>query len=207
MNKTPSHSLHGAVVNIVPELKAGQKGVLSLKPIIFVFGPSGVGKSYLSKELEKNRFLYKAIDTDRRERTFKANGFPEEWDEDYRNAYFPRMVGILRNLLGDEHAGAIVSFPTLYVFTPEELAEAAQIGVTPLVLWGKYENCVRAAKNRIEKKGKKFNLPRYEKLNRRTFHAYVYPEYDAFRVEAFQEDGLRYPDEEWLAQIMGRTAR
>jgi len=115
-------------------------------------------------------------------------------------------VGVLRDRLDDEHAGAVVSFPTVHVFTPEELVEAAQLGVTPVVLWGKQEDCVRAAEKRIRKKGMTFNLPRYEQLNGPAFRAYGRPEYDAFRVEAFREGGSRYPDEEWLARIMERTA-
>jgi GTPase SAR1 family protein len=177
-----------------------------VEPIIFVFGPSGVGKSYLSEKLQKNKFLYVHIDTDRRQRTFAANGFSSEWDEDYHKVDFAHFAGALRDRLDDEHAGAIVSFPTVHVFTPEKLVEAAQLGVTPLVLWGKYEDCVRAAEKRIKSKGKNFNLPRYEKRNKPAFRAYGCPEYDAFRVEAFREDGSRHPDEEWLARIMKRTA-
>jgi GTPase SAR1 family protein len=177
-----------------------------MKPIIFVFGPSGVGKSYLSKKLAENKFLYMHIDTDRRERTFAANGFSSEWDGDYHKVDLAHLVGVLRDRLDDEHAGAIVSFPTVHVFTSEKLVEVAQLGVTPLVLWGKYEDCVGAAEKRIKKKGKKFNLLRYEKRNEPAFRVYGCPEYDAFRVKAFREDGSRYTDEEWLARIMGRTA-
>jgi adenylate kinase family enzyme len=40
--------------------------VKRMKPIILVLGPSGVGKSYLSKMLQKKTFLYVHIDTDSR---------------------------------------------------------------------------------------------------------------------------------------------
>ena len=179
---------------------------LCMKPIIFVLGPSGVGKSYLSKKLEENRFLYVHIDTDRRNKTFAANGFPSEWDNDFHKVDPAHLVDELRDRLDNEHAGAVVSFPTVYVFTSEKLVEAAQFGATPVVLWGKQEYCIRAAEKRIEKKGGKFNLPRYERLNGPTFRAYGRPEYDAFRVEAFQEDGSRYPNENWLPLIMDRTS-
>ncbi len=177
-----------------------------VKPIIFVLGPSGVGKSYLSEKLEKNKFLYVHIDTDRGERTFAANGFPSEWDNDFHKVDPAHLVGVLRDRLDNKQAGAIVSFPTVHVFTPEKLVEAAQLGVTPVVLWGKQEDCVRAAEKRIKKKGKTFNLSRYEQQNGPAFRAYGRPEYDAFKVEAFREGGSRYPDEEWLARIMERTA-
>ncbi|MCL4299528.1 MAG: AAA family ATPase [Anaerolineae bacterium] len=177
-----------------------------MKPIIFLLGPSGIGKSHLSKMLAKNKFLYVHIDTDSIKRTFAANGFPSEWDDDFYKVNLAHFVSELRDRLDNEHAGVVVSFPTVHVFTPEKLVEAAQLRVTPVVLWGKQEHCIRAAEKRIEKKGGKFNLPRYERLNGPTFRAYGRPEYDAFRVEAFHEDGSRYPDEKWLTLIMERTA-
>jgi len=175
-----------------------------VKPIIFIFGPSGVGKSYLSKMLQKKMFLYVHIDTDSENKSFAANGFPSEWDEDYHKVDPTHLVGILLARLHNEHAGAIISFPTVHVFTHEKLVAAARIGVTPLVLWGKHEDCVRAAQDRIKKKGLKFNSCRYERLNEPAFRAYVCPEYDAFRIEVFQQDGSRYPDEALLARIMER---
>jgi hypothetical protein len=179
-------------------------GVEHLKPIIFLLGPSGIGKSYLSEMLVKNKFLYVHLDTDSRKRTFAANGFPSEWDDNFLKVNLAHLVVELRDRLDNEHTGAIVSFPTIYVFTPEKLVEAVQLGVTPVVLSGKQEDCIRAAKKRIEKKGRQFNLPRYLRLNVPTFLAYGRPEYAAFRVGAFQEDGSRYPNEKWLTRIMER---
>lgn len=175
-----------------------------MKPIIFLLGPSGIGKSYLSKMLAENNYLYVHIDTDSRKRTFAANGFPPEWDRDFHKVNLALLVGELRDRLNNEHAGAVVSFPTVHVFSPKMLLEASLLGVTPMVLWGKKEYCIRAAEQRIKNKGRKFDLPRYERLNEPTFLAYVRPEYNAFRVEAFQEDGSRYPKVKWLKRIMER---
>lgn len=177
-----------------------------MKPIIFVLGPSGVGKTYLSEMLAKNKFLYVHIDTDKKERTFAANGFPSEWDDDFHKVDPVHLVGVLRNRLGDMHAGAVVSFPTTCVFTSEKLVEAEQHGVTPTLLWGEQKDCIRAAEERIRKKGMPFDLPRYIRRNEPTFRAYGSPEYGTFKVKAFREDGSRYPDEEWLARILRRTA-
>ena len=177
-----------------------------MKPIIFVLGPSGVGKSCLSKKLAKSKFLHVKIDTDRKTRTFEENGFPSEWDDDFHKVKPAHLVSVLRNRLDNKHAGAVISFPTVHVFTPEKLVEAAQLGVTPVVLWGKQEDCIQAAEKRIKKKGMPFNSPRYKRLNEPTFQAYGRPEYDAFRVEAFREDRSRYTVEELLAQIIKRTA-
>lgn len=176
-----------------------------IRPILLILGPSGVGKSCLSEKLSKKEFVYIHIDTDKKSRTFAANGFPSEWDHDFHKIDLEHLVRVLGNRLGDKHAGAIISFPTVFVFTSDELVEAVQFGVIPVLLWGKKEHCIRAAKDRIEKKGLRFDLPRYERLNEPTFRAYSRPEYNAFRLEAFHEDGNRYPDEQYLvARVMQR---
>ena len=176
-------------------------------PIIFVLGPSGVGKSYLSEGLEQDySFMRLPIDTDDKKKSFEANGFPSEWDKDVHKVDPAHLVSVVRGRLAVEHAGAVISFPTVHVFTPEKLVEAAQLGVTPVVLWGKQEDCVRAAEKRIKKKGMTFNLTRYMRLNGPTFEAYALPEYADFRVEAFRPGGDRWPRGEWLAAIMSRAA-
>lgn len=177
----------------------------SVKPVILIFGPSGVGKSFLSSLLLKQKFLCVYIDTDSSRRTFAANGFSSDWDNDFHNVNFGHLVRELRKRLENGHTGAVVSFPTLYLFTAENLVEAAQLGATPVVLWGKQVDCKLAAERRINKKGGSFNLARYERLNAPTFQAYHRPEYSAFRVEAFREDGSRFRDETLLKQIVDRT--
>jgi hypothetical protein len=128
-----------------------------VKPILFIIGPSGVGKSHVSKGLQKRGFLHVHIDTDRATRSFAANGFPKEWDDDFQKVNVGHLVAVLRDRVNNEHAGAVVSFPTVYVFTPEILGEASKLGVTPLLLWGTREHCMKAAEARIQRKGISFN--------------------------------------------------
>jgi hypothetical protein len=177
-----------------------------VKPILFVFGPSGVGKSHLSKKMASDGFLYVHIDTDSSKRSFAANGFPAEWDADFSSVKLPNLVAVLQDRLKKEHAGAVVSFPTTHLFTPEMLAEALRLGATPLLLWGTREHCVKAAQERIRKKGYPFNASRYQRLNGPAFAAYSSSEYAPFRVDAFRDDGSRFSEDEWVAGIMGRPA-
>jgi hypothetical protein len=181
-----------------------QTNGIHVTPILFIIGPSGVGKSHVSKQLEKSGFLYVHIDTDRPTRNFAAKGFSSEWDDDFRNVTIAHLVAVLRTPL--EGAGTVVSFPTVDVFTPEMLAQASELGATPIVLWGTKEHCIKAAEERIRKKGVPFDRGRYERLNDPTFLAYGGREYDAFRIEAFREDGSRFPDDQLVANIMRRTA-
>ncbi len=157
---------------------------------------------------QEHLFRYLRIDTDGGGRhTFAANGFPPEWDSDPQGIDFARFVDELhRHNDSARSAGAVVSLPTTYRLTPEQLEKASQYGVTPIVLWGTEEHCIRATTKRIKGKGGTFNLPRYRARNGPTFEAYGRPEYAAFRVEAFRPDGSRWPQEEWLRQVLARTA-
>ena len=130
---------------------------------MLILGPSGVGKSHVSNELEKSGFLFVHIDTDRPTRSFAANGFPSEWDEDFQRVTIAHLVAVLRAPLDNKRAGTVVSFPTVDVFTPEMLDQASELGATPILLWGTKEHCIKAAEERIRKKGKSFNRGRYER--------------------------------------------
>ena len=182
-----------------------------VKPVILIFGPSGVGKSWLLEGLEgleKTSFLCVHIDTDRPSGKFAANGFPADWDDDFNKVDFAHIVPVLRSRLAGSQSGAAMSFPTTYLFTAERLTEAARLGATPLVLWGAREHCVKAAEERIKKKKTRlvFDPVRYARQNDPTFVAYGLPDYDRFRVDAFSHDGSRYPWEEWVARLMKRIA-
>ena len=177
-----------------------------MKSILFVFGPSGVGKSHLSKKLASDGFLYVHIDTDSSKRSFAANRFPAEWDADFSSVKLSNLVVVLQDRLEKEHVGAVVSFPTAHLFTPEMLAEALRLGATPLLLWDTRDHCVKAAQERIRMKGYSFNASRYRRLNEPAFAAYSSSEYDPFRVYAFRDDGSRFSEDEWVEGIMRRTA-
>src|SRR5688572_28142214 len=87
-----------------------------VKPILFIFGPSAVGKSCLSEHLEKSGFLFEHFDTDKESRSFAARGFPGEWDHDFQNVNFSHLVALLRNRITKGHTGAVASFPTTSIF-------------------------------------------------------------------------------------------
>jgi len=174
-----------------------------MKPIIFIFGPSGVGKSYLFSLIKKQKFMGVHIDTDDIKRAFTSYGYPSEWDDDFTKVNFNVFMNKLQERLEIKHDGAVVSFPTTYRFTEEKLKFLRQLGVVPILLWGSEENCKQSAEKRINKKGMQFNLSRYDQKNLQTFQLYSRPEYDIFKLEAFQVDDSRLSDEELKKQIAG----
>jgi hypothetical protein len=179
-----------------------------VEPIIFILGPSGVGKSYVSKALEEDySFLHLDID---KKCGFNANGFPAEWDEDSCKINFANLATVVRSRLAvEQHAAAVLSFPTVHVFSPQQLEDASRVGISTVVLWGTEERCSEVRRGRQMKRIGRFNskdLERYQRKNRTTFETYARPEYADLRVAAFQPDGSRWPREHILALILGRLA-
>jgi hypothetical protein len=183
-----------------------QTGSLALKPIIFVLGLSGVGKTYTAKVLSKDYSLL-LIDIDRKGGGFTKAGFPTEWDNDISRVDFALLAAGVRGCLGDQHQGAVLSFPTTYRFRREQLSVASTHGVAVVVLWGALEHCWDVRRERQKKnKGTTPDHADYLRKNRPTFEMYEGVEYEEFKVEAFQPDGSPQSRETLLALVLARLA-
>jgi adenylate kinase family enzyme len=177
-----------------------------LKPIIFVLGLSGVGKTDTAEGLSKIGSLLH-IDIDRRGGGFAKAGFPSEWDRDIARVDFDCLTTGIRARLNDRHQGAVLSFPTTYRFTREQLGVTSTHRVGIIVLWGAMEHCYDVRRKRQqEDKGTTPGRSDYPRKNGPTFDVYKAEEYDEFRVEAFQPDGSRPPRETVLRHILTRLA-
>lgn len=173
--------------------------------IVFVLGPSGVGKSCVSEGLVED-YLFLHFDIDRNH-GFKANGFPAGWDEDLGKVDFAHLAAAVHGRLAiEQRAAAVLSFPTVHVFSLEQLEAASRSGITTVVLWGTKERCIEARRIRSRKNRVRFVLDRYERKNRRTFETYGQSEYASLRVEAFHPDGSRWPREHILGLITERMS-
>ena len=178
-----------------------------MKPIVFVMGLSGVGKTYTAKAISRE-FSLQHIDIDRTGGGFAKAGFPREWDGDVARVDFTVLGVGVRSHLGDQDQGAVLSFPTTYRFTSEQLGVALTHGVGVILLWGALECCWDVRRKRQEKnKGTTPSRKRYDRKNEPTFEMYRRVEYDKFRVDALLADGSRPSAEELLALVLERLAK
>jgi len=136
---------------------------------------------------------------------FKRVGLPREWDADFDRVDFPALAIHVRFGLKDGDRGAILSFPTTYRFTREQLDIAAAWGIPVVILWGPFDCCAKIRRERQEASGKGTpSARRYERLNKPTFEMYSRGEYEHFRVDTFDANCLRRPYEAVLADIAAR---
>jgi hypothetical protein len=142
-----------------------------------------------------------------RSNPFKHVGLPNEWDADIERVDFAAFADHVRSGIKDEDRGAILSFPTTYRFTREQLDIAAARGISVVILWGPFECCAKARRERQEARGKGTpSASRYERLNKPTFDMYSRGEYERFRVETLDANCSRRPYETVLADIAARIA-
>ena len=183
-----------------------------MSPILFVLGPSGSGKSEISKAFQEcYSFLHVDIDQDRDSKHgFELNNFPAQWDRDVSLIDFTQFaLEIQHRVTQQTAAGSVISVPTIHVFSSDQLAIASRAGVWTVILWGTEQQCIQARRTRSKKNKKRFNekdVERYLRRNRRTFETYSRSEYDQYRIVVFHSDGgPHWSVEHNLANIIQRT--
>ena len=161
-----------------------------MKPIIFIIGLSGVGKTCTANVLSMEYSL-RNIDIDCKD-GFARAGFPPEWDHDFNNVDFSILTNTTHGLLDDFHQGAVLSFPTTCRFNKEQLSVALANGIGTIILWGELEQCwnVRCKRQKMNK-GTVPPKSHYLRKNEPTFKMYQSPEYDELKVNAFLPNGFR----------------
>ena len=181
-----------------------------MHPILLVLGPSGVGKSEISKNIQNAySFLHVDIDQDRDSKHgFELNDFPAQWDRDVTLIDFMQLAEeIQRRVTQQSRTGAIISVPTIHVFSAQQLDTACSSGLSPVVLWGTEQQCIQARRTRSKRNRKRFNekdVERYQRKNKRTFETYSRSEYDQYRIVVFSPDGPHWPLEHNVGAIMHR---
>jgi hypothetical protein len=178
---------------------------MSLKPIIFVLGLSGVGKDYACRVLKEDcSFLHRDLD---RNRAFERAGLPPGWDMNISLVDFCVLAAGIRCGLGDDHQGAVLSFPTTYRFDREQLNVGSHEGVGAVLLWGPLELCWKVrCKRQYARRGTAPNYDDYLNKNLPTFQMYKCSDYDVFRVANFEVDESRPSRDALLARMLDSLA-
>jgi hypothetical protein len=169
--------------------------------LLFLVGPSGVGKSTIAEPLCSELALYH-VDIDRH--PVKAHGIRDEWQEFRARKNAEPLANALRAIASREgRTGVLVSLPSnkKRLLHPGHVDAARDAGITVIVLWGAEEVCKRARKARDVKSGLQWDETTYDARNRRPFEVYGSPEYDDIRIDVFEEHGRHRPREETLAAI------
>jgi hypothetical protein len=166
--------------------------------IIFLLGPSGVGKSHVTTLLMKQiPFLFMDIDI---HHPFSHYGLRNEWNTFATKLDpLPLAAALRARIKAADATRALLSFPSRRVLTRKHIDAAAAVGIHSVLLWGPIHLCKKAALQRND--GRVTSDTRYDDANKFAFETYRSPEFDPIRIEMFRADGSRWPDEDLLNNI------
>ena len=165
-------------------------------PILFVLGPSGAGKTTLGQWLAEDlHFLWIEIDQWMTDGIDRANLRPE-WNEFWDRCQNGAIASTLRaRVLNDGARGAVLTFPSLVVFSVQQFAVLEQAGIRVLVLYGSEEDCLAAFLKREKESGRNLSDEHWRKNNCDTNKLLADSSYAPYRVTVFQ-----------TARFLGRAA-
>jgi hypothetical protein len=173
---------------------------MKLAPVIFVVGPSGVGKDEVCGWI-KTQYNFVHVDIDQPGH-FEAKGLQSQWNR-LKKLDPSALASALRGSASEANAvGVVISLPSDKVMMPEMGKTAEAVGIFTLVLWGPIEACKRARKGRDGSV-----KDTYDQKNRKAFATYSLPEFADSRVEVFGADGYHLPRDQIRTLIRDRLAR
>lgn len=166
-------------------------------PIIFMVGPSGVGKSHVSNLLIA-RFGFVFMDIDIYS-PFDVYKISNEWNAFEKKLNPLPLVSALRGRVDSNASGLLLSFPSTRILSRKHIAAARSVGVRTVLLWGPYEVCKNAALGRQD--GRVTSPLQYDHNNKAAFATYGHRKFDAIRVEVSRPEGGYWPDEHLFNRI------
>lgn len=157
-------------------------------PILFLFGPSGAGKTTLGQWVAEDQdFLWIEIDCWPECDGIDLANLRAEWDELWNHCQAGAIGNALRARVVSKGArGAILTFPSLVVFSALQLASLKQAGIRVLVLYGTQQDCLAAFLKRERESGRNLTEEHWRRNNCDTHKRLGDPSYDPYRLTMFQ---------------------
>lgn len=148
--------------------------------VLFVLGPSGVGKTDLGDEIAAQLgFLHYDADAG------AARGIA---------SVIVEMALLCKKAQEEHSSGVVLTFPSGFLPSSNDLLRLRPMGVQTAILYASAERCLAAFVEREKQNGR--GLPAQHWIDNNSNHGqFGQPDYTEFRVETFDRDRWRTKDE------------
>lgn len=165
-------------------------------PVIFLLGPSGAGKSTLAAAIGK-KFGASHLEIDRYPQDgIDLEGLRREWDT-FWNVSDARSLAIeiRRRVQVAGTKGAALSFPSGVLLSDGQLSSALREAITPVVLYGTRDECLRAFLTRERATGRNLPAVHWITNSAQAHAAFGAQRFALHRVQAFSGGSFRAIDD------------
>jgi hypothetical protein len=154
-------------------------------PILFVLGPSGVGKSQLGTWIAEDlKYLHLEIDYYPDGDGIGIAGLRSVWDDYYaRRQVRDFAAAVQRKIVNRE--GAVLTFPRNLVLSQEHIVEGQAFGITTVILSGPKADSLDAFLKREQQLDRGLDKAHWERYNEDTYPLFGIPELAPYRENAF----------------------
>jgi len=169
--------------------------------ILFIFGPSGVGKSSFGSHLSNHHnWLHAEIDVPNTNNV-DSHEIRHEWGE-YRNGNAtPLLAKLDKRVKYLGRAGCVLTFRSTDLLLDHELQLTEKQGVVVTYLYGSAADCILSFLQREHKQGSQLGLNHWLTHNQHSYLRMSLPDLSSYRVNVFNPDGTRRHWDEISRQI------
>ncbi|HVR38281.1 MAG TPA: hypothetical protein VMU84_04245 [Thermoanaerobaculia bacterium] len=176
---------------------------------LFILGPSGAGKSHLARYIgETRRYLHIEIDRFPECDGIDFAGLRDGWDSFFNDMTCQKLSAHLRErAMASGNAACVLTFPSGVTLSPLHIAAAAKSQVLIRYLYGSAADCITSFVHREAATHRNLPVPHWLANNVYAYFRISAPEFEPYRVTAFDNEGKHLPVEELTEAVLGTTQR
>jgi len=176
-------------------------------PIVFLLGPSGVGKSTLGAWVGDDlEFLHLEIDRWPEQDGIDYYGLRLAWNAFLSDGEATQLAGLIREFTSaNQRRGAILSFPSRLTLEPRQIESAAAAGIATVVLFATKKECLASFLEREKASGRGFTSEHFD-MNNASFERIAARALEPYRMKVRWAGGWRSPAE-LVGELRGRLIR